>query len=96
MNISTERRIRQLLKRSAGYLGMIREIQSKILLLKNQVSKGFSKSLKCDWSDTNDDQFIDQVQSSLDQMKIDLAKYSRKLKSAYKELKSYGVFSDMD
>ena len=74
--------IKILLNRAASYIGAIAEIQIKSKLFKYKLKAGnFSEK---------------ELIGSIGQMKSDLAKYSRKVEKIYKELRKYGLFTNME
>lgn len=83
-------RVRVLLKRAASYVGMIAEVKAKSLLLLQRIEVAKKKA------DQHPDDFIAEVQPTVDQMQKDLAKYSRKLQTINEELRRYGYISDVE
>ena len=82
-------RARKLLNRAFSYIGMIEEVKTKCLLLKNRAQsveryEGMSES------------FEEEVRCSLQQMKSDLTKYHRKLRKIYQELHKHGFIPNME
>lgn len=79
-------RARKLLDRAAGYLGMMREVEAKALLLKEKLRRARA---------TGED--LEAVEGDAarqaEQMRHDLAKYSRRLHKIYEELQGYGLIS---
>ncbi len=84
-----EERILALLSKAQSYFGMIAEIKSKALLIKKRFHKA-----KADKSITKS--FMDEVAFSAEQMKKDMAKYTRRINRIYEEFERYGLFLKLD
>lgn len=82
-------RARKLLDMAFSYIGMIDEVKTKCLLLKNRVQS-------VERHEGTDERFEEEVRSSLRQMRSDLAKYHRKLRKIYQELHKHGFIPNME
>ena len=80
---------RKLVDEAMGLLGMIAEIKSKSQLYKLKIQEE-----ELDFEQPSMGLVVD-VESSMRQMKIDLATYSHRLDEIHEELRSYVVVSDV-
>jgi uncharacterized coiled-coil DUF342 family protein len=79
----------KLITKAGAYLGMIAEVESKARLYKAKIN---SHTL----SDISARKQQKEVRRAIRQMKKDLAKYTRRIEKIHEELRSYGIFSDLD
>ena len=81
---------RRLVGEAMGLLGMIAEIKSKSQLCKSKIQE--EENLGFEQPSLG---LIVDVESSVGQMRNELATYSRRLDKIHEELKSYVVISDV-
>tara|TARA_Y100000034_G_scaffold78960_1_gene94815 strand:- start:650 stop:937 length:288 start_codon:yes stop_codon:yes gene_type:complete len=84
----------ELLEESAGLLGMIAEVKSKALLLKNQNKRKMANCLAGSPEEPTED-WEEEVGFSVEQMQADLATYQHRLEEIYEELAGYGIVPDV-
>lgn len=82
--MKNNRKIENLFLKAKSHIGMLNEAVSKAKLIKNKVSKAKVKG-----NDT--EEFIKEVQGSMERIRKDMAKYSDSIKKICEELKSYGI-----
>lgn len=82
MNYEQIKNSKKLLKKASSYIGMIAEIQTKATIQKEKLN---SHPFCCE-----------EVKLSIVKMNKDLARYSGKIVKIHQELKSYGVFSNLE
>lgn len=81
---------RRLVDEAMGLLGMIAEIKSKSQLYKSKIQE--EENLGFEQPSSG---LIVDVESSVGQMRNELATYSRRLDEIHEELRSYVVISDV-
>lgn len=81
-------KIKRLIRQGFSYLGMIDEARSRCVLLKQK----FQKSQLTEFAIDSNDKF----DAEIGQIRMDLSKYSRKLKRIHKELEENGAFSKLE
>lgn len=86
---NTYKEARRLTNEGMGCLGMISEVKAKAQLLKSRLRRA-------NQLDEMTEELEAQAQESLDQMRRDLAKYSRRLKQICEELREYGIIPKLD
>lgn len=80
-----QRKARKLINEGFACSGMMAEVKSKCLLLKQRV-KTLRHTSPCDFEEQEA-----QIHSSILQMRKDLARYSRRIKEICEELGDYGI-----
>jgi uncharacterized protein YukE len=86
-SVDSQIKIKRLIRQGFSYLGMIDEARSRCVLLKQKFQKNQSDFL----FESND-----KFDAEMGQIRMDLSKYSRKLKRIHKELEENGAFSKLE